>query len=169
MVLVLNDGQLRNQVTSGLFLFAFRRKHYLCISAPAIPLPPQPPTPGPGQYDLVDYMGPGKEYSSSSVFKSTTNRWTFKKSNNGPGPGLNLGLLFYLVFLLIFNFSNFNFVFIDYRLLIKYLVIFRWHQITKTLPQIRYLEVPTPSILRPPAKYILRHVPTPRILKPPPR
>lgn len=74
--------------------FVFSRKHYLCISAPAIPLPPQPPTPGPGQYDLVDYMGPGKEYSSSSVFKSTTNRWTFKKSNNGPGPGLNLDLLF---------------------------------------------------------------------------
>ena len=45
----------------------------------------------------------------------------------------------------------------------KYLVIFRWHQITKTLPQIRYLEVPIPRILGPPpsANYILRHVPTP--------
>ena len=43
-----------------------------------------------------------------------------------------------------------NFVFIDYPLLIKYLVIFRWHQITKTLLQIRYLKVLTPHILRPP-------------------
>ena len=45
-------------------------------------------------------------------------------------------------------YKKLNFVFIDYPLLIKYLVIFRWHQITKTLPQIRYLEVPTPHILR---------------------
>ena len=45
----------------------------------------------------------------------------------------------------------------------KYLVIFRWHQITKTLPQIRYLEILIPPYIKTPplANYILRHVPTP--------
>ena len=51
-----------------------------------------------------------------------------------------------------------NFVFIDYTLLIKYLLIFRSHQITKALPQIRYLEVPTPRILRPQPLNIYREM-----------
>ncbi|KAK3090498.1 hypothetical protein FSP39_012318 [Pinctada imbricata] len=54
----------------------FPRKHYLCISAPAMPLPDTPPMPGPGTYDTVDYEGPPKHYMSSSAFVSTTSRWT---------------------------------------------------------------------------------------------
>nr|XP_022319607.1 O(6)-methylguanine-induced apoptosis 2-like [Crassostrea virginica]XP_022319608.1 O(6)-methylguanine-induced apoptosis 2-like [Crassostrea virginica] len=65
----------------------FPRKHYLCISAPAMPLPNTPPQPGPAAYDLVNYEGPPKHYMSSSAFVSTTSRWT----GNGltgelPGP-----------------------------------------------------------------------------------
>ena len=75
-----------------------------------------------------------------------------------------------MVFIIYSCTKQLNFVFIDYPLPIKYLVIFRWHQI------IRYLEVPTTRISDPdiktpppPANYILRHVPTlPRILRPPP-
>jgi len=63
------------------------RKHYLCISAPALPMPPIPPSPGPGQYNLVDYQGPAKELISSSVFLSTTNRWNNKFNKKEPGPG----------------------------------------------------------------------------------
>eukprot|EP00794_Sanderia_malayensis_P004679 gene4679-5289_t len=50
------------------------RKHYLCISAPAMPLPPTPPAPGPGHYNLVDYSGPTPKFVSSSMFVSTTGR-----------------------------------------------------------------------------------------------
>lgn len=71
-----------------------RRKHYLCISAPAMPLPNTPPQPGPAAYDLVNYEGPPKHYMSSSAFVSTTSRWT----GNGltgelPGPGRNIEIL----------------------------------------------------------------------------
>ena len=34
------------------FVDISRRKHYLCISAPAMPLPSTPPQPGPGQYEV---------------------------------------------------------------------------------------------------------------------
>lgn len=34
----------------------YRQKHYLCISAPAMPLPPLPPAPGPGHYETQDQM-----------------------------------------------------------------------------------------------------------------
>ena len=57
-------------------------------------MPPQPQPPGPGQYNLVDYKGPEKEYISSSVFKSTTNRWNNRKTMHGPGPG-NLIIISY--------------------------------------------------------------------------
>ncbi|XP_002740087.1 O(6)-methylguanine-induced apoptosis 2-like [Saccoglossus kowalevskii] len=63
------------------------RKHYLCISAPAMPLPPPLPEPGPGSYDTVDYVGPSKHYMSSSVFVSNTSRWTGDVTNADiPGP-----------------------------------------------------------------------------------
>ena len=51
-------------------------------------MPPQPPIPGPGQYNLVNYKGPSKEYVSSSMFVSTTNRWNGDRLNQGPGPGM---------------------------------------------------------------------------------
>jgi len=59
----------------------FHNKHYLCISAPAMPLPPLEPMPGPGHYNVVDYEGPPKHYMSSSAFVSTTSRW----SGGAPG------------------------------------------------------------------------------------
>ncbi|XP_076462501.1 O(6)-methylguanine-induced apoptosis 2-like [Babylonia areolata] len=54
----------------------YPRKHYLCISAPAMPMPQTPPLPGPGSYELVDFEGPGKHYMSSAAFVSTSSRWT---------------------------------------------------------------------------------------------
>jgi len=65
----------------------FTRKHYLCIAAPAIEMPPEIPTPGPGQYDLVNYEGPPKDSVSSSMFVSTTDRWSDMKRDPNPGPG----------------------------------------------------------------------------------
>ncbi|XP_033120954.1 O(6)-methylguanine-induced apoptosis 2-like [Anneissia japonica] len=64
------------------------RKHYLCISAPAMPLPPPLPDPGPGSYQLVNYNGEEKHYMSSSMFVSNTSRWTGDdvKNANDPGP-----------------------------------------------------------------------------------
>ncbi|XP_064625149.1 O(6)-methylguanine-induced apoptosis 2-like [Lineus longissimus] len=65
----------------------YPRKHYLCISAPAMPLPPPIPGPGPGSYELVDYDGTPKHYMSSSVFVSNTSRWTGDVRNTAaPGP-----------------------------------------------------------------------------------
>lgn len=63
------------------------RKHYLCLASPAIPLPPPKLPPGPAEYDLVDYKGPGKEDMSSSMFRSKSKRWNAsKKLNDNPGP-----------------------------------------------------------------------------------
>ncbi|XP_002124181.2 O(6)-methylguanine-induced apoptosis 2-like [Ciona intestinalis] len=64
------------------------RKHYLCISAPAMPLPAPIENPGPGSYELVDYEGPPKHYMSSGVFVSNTSRWTFDHlpGKDNPGP-----------------------------------------------------------------------------------
>uniref|UniRef100_A0A8C5PDK1 Sperm tail PG-rich repeat containing 1 n=1 Tax=Leptobrachium leishanense TaxID=445787 RepID=A0A8C5PDK1_9ANUR len=68
----------------------FLRKHYLCISAPAIPVPKSPPIPGPGQYEIVDYAGPPKHHFSNAVFLSNTSRWTGDISGEGlPGPGFS--------------------------------------------------------------------------------
>ncbi|KAL8560738.1 hypothetical protein ACOMHN_046421 [Nucella lapillus] len=53
----------------------YPRKHYLCISAPAMPMPQTPPLPGPGSYETVDYEGPLKHFMSSSAFVSTSSRW----------------------------------------------------------------------------------------------
>ena len=51
----------------SLMLLLHRKKHYLCLSAPAMPLPNPPVQPGPGAYDLRDYEGPSKHYMSSAV------------------------------------------------------------------------------------------------------
>ncbi|XP_072170202.1 O(6)-methylguanine-induced apoptosis 2-like [Diadema setosum] len=66
----------------------FPKKRYLCISAPAMPLPPPLPDPGPGSYELVNYKGPTKHYMSGSVFVSSTSRWTgdSKDMTDNPGP-----------------------------------------------------------------------------------
>ncbi|XP_053563163.1 O(6)-methylguanine-induced apoptosis 2 [Bombina bombina] len=66
----------------------FPRKHYLCFSAPAVSLPKAPSPPGPGQYEIVDYEGPPRQYISSAVFLSNTSRWTGDVSGGElPGPG----------------------------------------------------------------------------------
>ena len=65
----------------------FPRKHYLCISAPAMPLPRTPPSPGPGSYEVVNYDGISKHYMSGSNFVSTTSRWSGDIRNiEQPGP-----------------------------------------------------------------------------------
>ena len=46
--------------------------------------------PGPGQYDIVDYNGPLKQNDGSSMFRSSTGRWTSgggKGGDSRPGPG----------------------------------------------------------------------------------
>ncbi|KAM8977352.1 O(6)-methylguanine-induced apoptosis 2 [Pelodytes ibericus] len=68
--------------------FILPRKHYLCFSAPAVPILKSPPVPGPGQYEIVDYEGPPKHYISSAAFVSNTSRWTGNILGKGfPGPG----------------------------------------------------------------------------------
>ena len=76
-------------ITVMFLKFCFRRKHYLCISAPAMPLPDTPPQPGPGSYEVVDYEGQPKHYMSGAAFVSTTSRWTSSALKNAdlPGPG----------------------------------------------------------------------------------
>ncbi|KAG8588198.1 hypothetical protein GDO81_005903 [Engystomops pustulosus] len=67
---------------------ALPKKHYLCFSAPAVPVPKTPVVPGPGHYDLVNYEGPPKHYISSAVFVSNTSRWSGDISTTEvPGPG----------------------------------------------------------------------------------
>ncbi|XP_037684104.1 O(6)-methylguanine-induced apoptosis 2 isoform X5 [Choloepus didactylus] len=59
----------------------------LNFSAQPLPLPPKPPFPGPGQYEIVDYAGPPKHFISSVSFVSNTGRWTGAPSQPGlPGP-----------------------------------------------------------------------------------
>ncbi|XP_068773650.1 O(6)-methylguanine-induced apoptosis 2 isoform X2 [Struthio camelus] len=66
----------------------FRQKFCLTLSAPAVPPCKDPPSPGPGQYELVDYKGSPKQDCSSAVFLSSTGRWTGRGSQEGlPGPG----------------------------------------------------------------------------------
>uniref|UniRef100_A0A8C2N5C7 Sperm tail PG-rich repeat containing 1 n=1 Tax=Capra hircus TaxID=9925 RepID=A0A8C2N5C7_CAPHI len=63
------------------------RNPILNFSAQPLPLPPKPPLPGPGQYEIVDYTGPRKHFISSASFVSNTSRWTAGPSQPGlPGP-----------------------------------------------------------------------------------
>lgn len=77
--------------TSFLSLFSLdRQKFCLTLCAPAIPPCKDPPFPGPGQYNLVDYGGSLKQNCSSAVFVSNTERWMGGRSQEGfPGPGKN--------------------------------------------------------------------------------
>lgn len=52
----------------------FPRRHYLAISAPAIPMGPDLPLPGPGAYEVRSFKEPEKKYMSSAVFVSSTGR-----------------------------------------------------------------------------------------------
>lgn len=65
------------------------RRHYLAISAPAIPPPPEAPLPGPGAYNVRDFRDAEKKYMSSAAFVSNTSRWNANLLLNGerPGPG----------------------------------------------------------------------------------
>ena len=70
----------------------------MCIAAPAIALPPSPPPPGPGHYELVDYQGIPHKFVSSSMFVSSTSRWTGEQVDGDayePGPGV---LLYFIVY-----------------------------------------------------------------------
>ncbi|XP_028370035.1 O(6)-methylguanine-induced apoptosis 2 [Phyllostomus discolor] len=63
------------------------RNSSLKLSAPPLPLPPRPPLPGPGQYEIVDYNGPPKLFVSSASFVSNTSRWTAAPTQPSlPGP-----------------------------------------------------------------------------------
>ncbi|XP_058574603.1 O(6)-methylguanine-induced apoptosis 2 isoform X2 [Neofelis nebulosa] len=65
----------------------FPRNPLLNFSAQPSPLPPKPPLPGPGQYEIVDYEGPPRHFTSSASFVSNTSRWTAAPSQPGlPGP-----------------------------------------------------------------------------------
>ena len=57
-----------------------------------MPVPAVDPTPGPGHYNVVDYDGPPKHYMSSSVFVSSTSRWSgdVLLNEENPGPGNKL-------------------------------------------------------------------------------
>lgn len=64
----------------------------MAISAPAVPLPPELPLPGPGAYEVRDSREPVKKYMSSSMFVSSTSRWInggagLAKIDETPGPG----------------------------------------------------------------------------------
>ncbi|XP_063715553.1 O(6)-methylguanine-induced apoptosis 2-like [Symsagittifera roscoffensis] len=67
------------------------KRHYLCISAPAMPVPKPPPPPGPGAYELPTNFPADnqKRYMQSSFFLSTTGRTLQGSSTEGtnkPGP-----------------------------------------------------------------------------------
>ncbi|XP_006862458.1 PREDICTED: O(6)-methylguanine-induced apoptosis 2 [Chrysochloris asiatica] len=76
-----------NDYTKVLKKTLFPKNPILNFSAQPLPLPPKPPFPGPGQYDIVDYEGPPKHFISSASFVSNTGRWTVDPSQPGlPGP-----------------------------------------------------------------------------------
>ncbi|XP_048086246.1 O(6)-methylguanine-induced apoptosis 2 isoform X2 [Alosa alosa] len=64
------------------------RRHYLGLSAPPLKLSENPPLPGPGQYDIVNYEGSPKHFMSTAAFVSGTSRWVQNpKGHDVPGPG----------------------------------------------------------------------------------
>ncbi|XP_076862225.1 O(6)-methylguanine-induced apoptosis 2 isoform X2 [Brachyhypopomus gauderio] len=66
----------------------FPRRSYLGIAAPPVPLPKEPPPPGPGHYDIVDYAGPSKHPMAGAAFLSGTSRWRQEtRAHSGLGPG----------------------------------------------------------------------------------
>ncbi|CAM9779853.1 unnamed protein product [Bubo scandiacus] len=68
----------------------FRQKFCLTPSAPTIPPCKDPPSPGPGQWDLVDDKGSPEQDCSCAAFVSNTGRRTERRSQEGfPGPGFS--------------------------------------------------------------------------------
>lgn len=63
------------------------RRHYLTISAPAIPPAPEAPFPGPGAYELRDFKDAEKKYMSTAVFVSNTSRWNIDTTVGTQIPG----------------------------------------------------------------------------------
>lgn len=64
------------------------RRHYLGLSAPPLIPTKDPPYPGPGHYDIVNYNCPVKHLVSSAAFLSGTSRWIQDvKGQDIPGPG----------------------------------------------------------------------------------
>ncbi|TNN57365.1 O(6)-methylguanine-induced apoptosis 2 [Liparis tanakae] len=59
---------------------------YLAISAPALIVPKDPLSPGPGQYHVTDYDGPSKHPVPTAAFASKTERIP-QNSDMRPGPG----------------------------------------------------------------------------------
>ena len=59
------------------------------FSAPAMPMPGPPASPGPGHYNVTRFNEPEKEVSSGAVFRSRTSRWNSEtmKGDCAPGPG----------------------------------------------------------------------------------
>ena len=64
-----------------------RRRHYLAISAPAVPPAPEAPFPGPGAYELRDFKEAEKKYMSTAAFVSNTSRWTIDTTAAAQQPG----------------------------------------------------------------------------------
>jgi hypothetical protein len=68
----------------------FPRHHYLLWAAPAISLPAQPPTPGPGSYDVhgtFDRKSKSDDVASAA-FVATSRRWSGETTGTSlPGPG----------------------------------------------------------------------------------
>jgi hypothetical protein len=64
----------------------FPRLHYLAISAPAVAMPAELPTPGPGAYELRQ-KEIEKRYMTSAAFVSSTGRWNSISLKNATLPG----------------------------------------------------------------------------------
>ena len=68
---------------------AFPRRHYLCLSAPAVPPPATPPIPGPGSYDIPGMTSQlsSRENKPTSSFVSQATRWVGDaRKDNFPSP-----------------------------------------------------------------------------------
>lgn len=77
-------------LASDIFPFClFLRRHpILNFSTQPLSLPLKPDLPGPGQYEIVDYVGPPKYLISSASFVSNTRRWALAPTQPDlPGPG----------------------------------------------------------------------------------
>ena len=60
----------------------------MAISAPPLIVPKDPPSPGPGQYDIVDYNGLSKRHMPTAAFASRTERiLKDSQADMRPGPG----------------------------------------------------------------------------------
>jgi hypothetical protein len=76
------DEPIQDQINRQLF----PRLHYLAISAPAVAMPAELPTPGPGAYELRQ-KEIEKRYMTSAAFVSSTGRWNSISLKNATLPG----------------------------------------------------------------------------------